>query len=231
MAKATNWVTVSESSFPWEREALEFIRSQFPDHEPYRAWANFEFESRLDRSVKDGAFLALVVAKKHYQLEISELGRRYDLDVIHLEGVFIDALRDVAIIAKVDRDLVFRTNTTAGEGDWNKLLMLVGRAMPAVKARLTQSDRTIPMIYTELLARYDQMPLLQRLRDRVGVPGDIPDLWLLIPGDTAAVIDEKAIPVISVTQRVCSPEGWLANRHRCKQDSLQVGLNSSNSGR
>ncbi|MFN9641845.1 MAG: NERD domain-containing protein, partial [Pirellula sp.] len=38
-----NWTTVTESSFPHEREALEFVRSQFPDHDPYRAWSNFEF--------------------------------------------------------------------------------------------------------------------------------------------------------------------------------------------
>lgn len=40
---ASNWITVAESNFPWEREALEFIRRQFPSHEPYRAWSNFEF--------------------------------------------------------------------------------------------------------------------------------------------------------------------------------------------
>src|SRR5512137_2136770 len=38
-----NWNTIAPSSFPWEREALEFIKSQFPTHEPYRAWTNFEF--------------------------------------------------------------------------------------------------------------------------------------------------------------------------------------------
>ena len=43
MAKLKNWVTIAESSFPWERDALEFVRSQFPDHEPFRAWSNFEF--------------------------------------------------------------------------------------------------------------------------------------------------------------------------------------------
>jgi hypothetical protein len=37
------WTTVSESRFPWERDALDFIRLRFPAHEPYRAWANFEF--------------------------------------------------------------------------------------------------------------------------------------------------------------------------------------------
>jgi len=38
-----NWITVTESKFPWERDALDFVRQRFPSHEPYRAWANFEF--------------------------------------------------------------------------------------------------------------------------------------------------------------------------------------------
>jgi len=40
---SSNWQTIVESSFPWEREALDFVRSQFPSYEPYRAWSNFEF--------------------------------------------------------------------------------------------------------------------------------------------------------------------------------------------
>lgn len=41
--EASNWITVSESQFPWEREALDFVRERFPNYEPYRAWSNFEF--------------------------------------------------------------------------------------------------------------------------------------------------------------------------------------------
>ena len=43
MEHPKNWTTITESHFPWEREALEFVRQQFPTHEPYRAWSNFEF--------------------------------------------------------------------------------------------------------------------------------------------------------------------------------------------
>src|SRR6186713_172757 len=43
MAPAMNWIKVAESAFPWEREAIDFVRSKFPHHEPYRAWSNFEF--------------------------------------------------------------------------------------------------------------------------------------------------------------------------------------------
>src|SRR5438552_13789215 len=38
-----NWSAITASAFPWEKEALDYIRSQFPSHEPYRAWSNFEF--------------------------------------------------------------------------------------------------------------------------------------------------------------------------------------------
>lgn len=36
------WHGGAPSEFPWEREALDFIREGLPDHEPYRAWPLFE---------------------------------------------------------------------------------------------------------------------------------------------------------------------------------------------
>jgi len=37
------WTAVSQSPFAWERDAFEFARIHLPDHEPWRAWSNFEF--------------------------------------------------------------------------------------------------------------------------------------------------------------------------------------------
>lgn len=37
------WVTISESEYTWEREALSYVRERFPDQDPFRAWTNFEF--------------------------------------------------------------------------------------------------------------------------------------------------------------------------------------------
>jgi serine/threonine protein kinase len=37
------WVQVTPSEYPWEREGLAFLKERLPDHEPFRAWANFEF--------------------------------------------------------------------------------------------------------------------------------------------------------------------------------------------
>jgi hypothetical protein len=36
------WHQIAPSEYPWEREALAFVREALPDHEPYRAWANVE---------------------------------------------------------------------------------------------------------------------------------------------------------------------------------------------
>ena len=37
------WVAVSESEFPWEREALAWLRDHLPDDPNWRVWSNFEF--------------------------------------------------------------------------------------------------------------------------------------------------------------------------------------------
>ena len=39
------WKIITPSQYEWERRALDFIRAGLPNHDPYRAWANFEFQS------------------------------------------------------------------------------------------------------------------------------------------------------------------------------------------
>src|SRR4051812_5225182 len=39
------WKVLTPSRFEHERRALDFVRAGLPDHEPFRAWANFEFQS------------------------------------------------------------------------------------------------------------------------------------------------------------------------------------------
>ena len=36
--KLGRWVEVTESEYPWEREALGYLRERLPDTEPFRAW-------------------------------------------------------------------------------------------------------------------------------------------------------------------------------------------------
>jgi hypothetical protein len=173
-----------------------------------------QFEERLQRGIKDGSFLVLLVNPKYYQRACQELCARFPLQLVDCEGLFIDALRQVADKAKVNWELVLKTDATPHAGDWDKLMLLVARATPLVEAQLLRADKTMLMVYAGLLARYDQMTLLERLRDKVGRRDGIPGLWLLIPGDQYAMMDGKAVPVLSPGQRARIPESWLQNVHR-----------------
>lgn len=63
------WHVIAESNFPWEREALEWLRAQLPDRDPWNVWTNFEFIddegkiSEVDALVLSPAGLFLVEIK------------------------------------------------------------------------------------------------------------------------------------------------------------------------
>ena len=173
-----------------------------------------QFEERLQRALQEGSFLSLLVNPKRYEFAQQQLCRRFLIELVDLEGVFLDALQAVAGKAAVNWDVVLKTDATPQAGDWDKLMLLVGRAMPAVEERLLGADRTMLVIYPGLLARYDQMDLLSRLSQKVGRRDGIPGLWLLLPGDHQALIDGKAVPLLGPGQRACIPESWLQNVHR-----------------
>jgi len=39
------WSVITPSQYEWERRSLDFIKAGLPDHDPYRAWSNFEFQT------------------------------------------------------------------------------------------------------------------------------------------------------------------------------------------
>jgi serine/threonine protein kinase len=66
---AARWHVIAESNFAWEREALDWLRSQLPDRDPWHVWTNFEFiddegkVSEVDALVLSTAGLFLVEIK------------------------------------------------------------------------------------------------------------------------------------------------------------------------
>jgi len=184
-----------------------------------------QFEDRLQRSIKEGSFLALLVNPKYYDRARRELCRRFPLQLVDFEGVFLDALQETASGAKVNWDLVLQTDTEPNRGDWDKLMMLVGRTMPAVEQQLLAADKTMLVVYSGLLARYDQMDLLSRLSQKVGRADGIPGLWLLLPGQNQALIDGKPVPLIGPGQRTRIPESWLQNLHRAGTNEEETNAN------
>ena len=181
-----------------------------------------QFEERLQRGLKEGAFFALLVSPKHYHYAIEELQKRFTLELVDLEGVMIEALQEAADKAKVNWDLVIQTDAKPGEGDWDKLMLLVRRAMPQVEQRLLAAKKTVLLIYPGLLGRYGQMGVISRLHAKVGRKDGIPGLWILIP-DSEALIEGQVIPILSPGQRTCIPTSWLENVHRSKMAAAQGG--------
>ncbi|MCY2987164.1 MAG: BREX system serine/threonine kinase PglW [Planctomycetota bacterium] len=77
--------------------------------------------------------------------------------------------------------------------------------------------RAVLLVYPGLLARYAQMDMLQRLREKVGRPDGIPGLWMLIAADESTelpVLDGHAVPVIGRAEWARIPDSWLRNEHR-----------------
>src|SRR5262245_24558275 len=63
--ESPRWNIITPSRFEHERRGLDFIRTGLPDHDPYRAWANFEFQT------EDGAIYEvdlLVLTKQGFWL-------------------------------------------------------------------------------------------------------------------------------------------------------------------
>ena len=67
-ATSSRWQAITDSEFPWERDALAFVRDRLPDHDPYRVWSNFEFIAD-DGSINEVDLLVLT-PKGFYLVEI-----------------------------------------------------------------------------------------------------------------------------------------------------------------
>jgi len=176
-----------------------------------------QFEERLERAIHDGTFIAMTVEPRAYFLARDELCRRFAVQAVDVEATFIQALREQADEAKAKWDVVLNADAVPGSDDWNRLMLLVRRAVPQVEAAVMGAERTVLMIFPGLLARYDQMDLLTRVRDKVGRPDGIPGLWMLIASDAQSVlpmIDGKAVPVIGPAEWARIPESWIRNEHR-----------------
>ena len=173
-----------------------------------------QFEERLRHGIKEGSFYTLLVNPKYYQRACQELCRRFPVELVDFEGLFLDALRQVVDKAGAKWDAVVNADATPGDARWDKFMVLVKRAMPLVEQELCCVRKPMLVVYAGLLARYEQMDLLERLRDKIGRRDGIPGLWLLVPGDHQALMDGKAVPVLSPGQRVRIPESWLENKHR-----------------
>ena len=67
-AKSPRWRQITPSQHAWEADALDYLRADLHDRDPYRAWSNFEFSSRDGRVYEVDALV--ITASGIFLLEI-----------------------------------------------------------------------------------------------------------------------------------------------------------------
>lgn len=170
------------------------------------------FEERLRDAQRDGRFLVLTVAPRHLVRAETELARRFDVEPIWFEEALVEAMLARAKDARVDWNLVRRTDAAPGSSEWTYLLHLAEMAMDTVEQRIAQCRRTVLLSRPGLLTRYRLMPRLERLRDQVGRRDGLFGLWMLVPmpgNQELPMVDNVAVPLLASGQRARIPSAWL----------------------
>jgi hypothetical protein len=192
------------------------------------------FEERLQHAYNDGGFLVLTVRPSRMRWAEAELLRRFDLERVSFDDLLFDTLREEAKELEVDWSTVEQADgADPSSQDWKNLLHLTGQAGPKIAARLAQRREHLLMVHPGLIARYDLMPILESLRDKVGHDAPCPGLWILVAADGQSdmpILDHAEIPLITPGQRAKVSESWIDNVHRGRAEKVATKLVAAQGG-
>jgi hypothetical protein len=203
---------------PYPSRLVTSTGSRRPPVSPEVADAR-QFEERLRYSLRDGGFLVLTVLPRDMPECERQLVRQFGVERVSLDALLLRHLRQQAEKQKVKSwEVVLGADgTTRDSRGWQNLQRLVGLALSGVEAELLARAKPTLVVHPGLLARYDAMGLVERLRDKVGRPRQCPSLWLLVAADEQCelpVLDGHEIPLLTPGQRAVVPRSWVLNFHR-----------------
>lgn len=174
-----------------------------------------DFETRLARAEREGAFLALAVVPHRLPAAESRLLERFKVRRRNLDELFITAMRERAATARIQWKAVIEADAEGPDGKyWRNLMRLVEEVVPIVERELAAPDVTTLVVYPGLLARYGKMNVLERLRDRAG-SDTVHGVWVLLPANEQSalpMLDGEAVPVFSAGQWTRIPDSWALER-------------------
>ena len=177
-----------------------------------------QFEERLRHAHEDGGFLVLTIRPSRMRRCQDELLRRFRLKLVSFDDLLFDALRKEAASLDIDWQVVEAADgTDRSSQDWRNLMHLVERVVPKVTSDLCRRKEHLLLVHPGLIARYDQMRVLETLRDKVGHDVTCPGVWVLVATDgqhDMPMLDNAEIPLITPGQRARVSEAWVDNRHR-----------------
>ena len=179
-------------------------------------------ERRLQRSLEHGGFLALRVATSQGPAARKALvhftGAPHRMVTVDLERWFLAELRAAADARRVAWDRVLSADLAPiGSTDHTNLRILTRAAADRLEARVAEAGPRVLAWNPGMLAVYDELGLIDRLRERAG-RGDsgVQTLWLVVYGssvDAKPTIDGHPVPVLGASEWLDLTEPWLANRH------------------
>jgi hypothetical protein len=148
--------------------------------------------------------------------------------------LLFDALREEADELEIDWDTIQTADgTDRSSADWDNLLQLVARVAPKLADDLASRSDHLLVVHPGLIARYDQMAILETLRDKVGHDAPCPGLWLLVATDgqnDMPKLDHAEIPLITTSQRAKVSEAWIDNVHRGRAEPVAAVASSGRKG-
>lgn len=212
----------SGSSIPRRRSTATSVRHI--DMTPERAEAR-QFQERLGHAYGEGGFLVLTVRPSRMRACEDELLRRFpDLEKVSFDDLLFDHLRTEAKELDIGWEIIERADgTECSSEDWKNLLHLAGLVVPKIEVDLLNRDEHLLLVHPGLVARYDQMSLLETLRDRVGHDVPCPGTWVLVATDGQSdmpLLDDAEIPLITPGQRAKVSEAWIDNADRGRADEV-----------
>lgn len=206
VSPSSSGLSLSDSLTPWvAKNAVELP--------PEVADARI-LDNKLRRAAAEGSFLALTVAPQRLLEAEAALLHRFELERCNLDEIFLRVMHELAAKLKVDWQVVLRADAAPRDGqDWRNLMNLVSRCAPIIEDRLSRSDKTLLLVYPGLLARYQRLDLLERLRERAATPGSgLHGVWALIASDEQSALpklDGAPVPVISANQWARLTDRWI----------------------
>ncbi len=165
-----------------------------------------DFERLLEHKSREGGFFALTVTPAKASEAADWLAATYDLEIVSVDAVFIDVLRERANAAGVDWTLLLDTDAPDAPAAATRNMshfMRGEQVVDEVYDRITQAGDRVLLVDPGLLGHWNElagtMDIIERLRDRTRDHG--PSVaWILVPVDAARggqrpKLDGVAVPV------------------------------------
>ena len=182
------------------------------------------FEERLQQGLKNEDFLVLMAEAHRVKDAEEELTHRFELVCRDVNTMLLKAMRQKVEEKGGKWEKFLEADSKESDRGWMVLTShLVPDAMTLVEEQLLSCKQPQLLLNTSLLGRYDQLSILEKMRDLAGARDGLSSVWVLLPSEDTSrppMIDGRAVPLIHGGQKARIPDAWLSNAHRAAPEKL-----------